>query len=161
MLFLLSSYLSSLFLPTHLTTPDNSTSPLSSPNLFASSTDPFAATRDTINPFSTTTDAKTSPAQLVGNRDERKLSSDEWGMSTVKNYLEQWLINPSLPDASKTPPSRFQQRKGSIYSTPSSRDSHIARNVERDAAFHAKLIEKGWAGFASKRRGSSIPKETL
>lgn len=31
-------------------------------------------------------------------------------------------------DASKVPPSQFQKRKGSIYSTPSSRDGHIERN---------------------------------
>jgi hypothetical protein len=44
-------------------------------------------------------------------------------------------------DASKVPPSQFQRRKGSIYSTPSSRDSHH-NNTERDKAYHTKLKEK-------------------
>jgi len=45
-------------------------------------------------------------------------------------------------DASKVPPSRFQKRKGSIYSTPSSRDGHIDSNYA--AEFHAKHAEKGY-----------------
>ena len=44
-------------------------------------------------------------------------------------------------DASKVPPSQFQRRKGSIYSTPSSRDSQH-NNKERDQAYHDKLKEK-------------------
>lgn len=44
-------------------------------------------------------------------------------------------------DASKVPPSRFQKREGSIFSTSSSRDSHITRR-DRDASYHAKLKEK-------------------
>lgn len=44
-------------------------------------------------------------------------------------------------DASKVPPSQFQRRKGSIYSTPSSRDSQH-NNQERDKAYHEKLKEK-------------------
>ncbi|KAI1848187.1 hypothetical protein JX265_011767 [Neoarthrinium moseri] len=39
-------------------------------------------------------------------------------------------------DASKVPPSRFQQRKGSIYSTPGSRDGHVEKNKDRDNTFH-------------------------
>lgn len=46
-------------------------------------------------------------------------------------------------DASKTPPSRFQRRKGSIYSTPASRDGHVDRNYAEK--YHDKLLEKGWA----------------
>lgn len=45
--------------------------------------------------------------------------------------------------ASKTPPSRFQRRKGSIYSTPASRDGHVDKNYAE--AYHDKLVEKGWA----------------
>lgn len=45
-------------------------------------------------------------------------------------------------DASKTPPSRFQRRKGSIYSTPASRDGHVDRNYAEK--YHEKLAEKGW-----------------
>jgi len=46
------------------------------------------------------------------------------------------------PDASKVPPSRFQKRKGSIYSTPSSRDGHVDNNYA--TKFHAKHQEKGY-----------------
>jgi hypothetical protein len=55
-------------------------------------------------------------------------------------------------DASKTPPSRFQQRKGSIYATPNSRDGHVDRNHDRDHKYHEKLAEKGWG--KKDRRGS-------
>ncbi|KAE8441292.1 hypothetical protein EG329_005558 [Mollisiaceae sp. DMI_Dod_QoI] len=65
---------------------------------------------------------------------DRRVKSDEW-------------------DAAKTPPSRFQQPKGSIYATPNSRDAHIDKHIDRDAAFHAKLAEKGWSD-KSDRRGS-------
>lgn len=44
-------------------------------------------------------------------------------------------------DASKVPPSRFQKREGSIYSTPQSRDSHI-KGTTRDQAYHDKMKEK-------------------
>ncbi|KAF2838952.1 hypothetical protein M501DRAFT_923290, partial [Patellaria atrata CBS 101060] len=44
-------------------------------------------------------------------------------------------------DASKVPPSQFQKRKGSIYATPNSRDSHI-KGSTRDKAYHEKLKEK-------------------
>ncbi|KAL8372418.1 hypothetical protein RB595_001968 [Gaeumannomyces hyphopodioides] len=43
-------------------------------------------------------------------------------------------------DASKVPPSRFQKRKGSIYSTPNSRDGHVDRNYA--AKFHDLHSEK-------------------
>ncbi|EOD43254.1 hypothetical protein GTA08_BOTSDO04469 [Neofusicoccum parvum] len=46
-------------------------------------------------------------------------------------------------DASKVPPSRFQKRSGSIYSTPSSRDAHLNGN-ERDKGYWEKMKEKGW-----------------
>lgn len=44
-------------------------------------------------------------------------------------------------DASKVPPSRFQKREGSIYSTPQSRDAHV-KGSSRDKAYHDKLKEK-------------------
>ncbi|KAI1321930.1 hypothetical protein F5Y16DRAFT_63587 [Xylariaceae sp. FL0255] len=47
-------------------------------------------------------------------------------------------------DASKTPPSRFQKRKGSIYATPSSRDGHIERNRDAVEEFH-KAHQKRWS----------------
>ncbi|EPE10772.1 c6 zinc finger domain containing protein [Ophiostoma piceae UAMH 11346] len=45
-------------------------------------------------------------------------------------------------DASKVPPSRFQKRKGSIYSTPNSRDGQVDNNYA--AKFHAKHAELGY-----------------
>jgi hypothetical protein len=44
-------------------------------------------------------------------------------------------------DASKVPPSQFQKRKGSLYATPNSRDSHH-ESTERDKAYFDKLKEK-------------------
>jgi hypothetical protein len=44
-------------------------------------------------------------------------------------------------DASKVPPSQFQKRKGSIYSTPGSRDGHV-KGPDRDKAYFDKLKEK-------------------
>jgi hypothetical protein len=44
-------------------------------------------------------------------------------------------------DASKVPPSQFQRRKGSIYSTPNSRDGHV-KDSSRDKAYFDKLKEK-------------------
>ena len=59
-----------------------------------------------------------------------------------------------LIDASKTPPSRFQHRKGSLYATPGSRDGHVDRNKERDKPFH-ELADKMKSGlFGGKRRES-------
>ncbi|KAL1643679.1 hypothetical protein SLS58_004694 [Diplodia intermedia] len=48
-------------------------------------------------------------------------------------------------DASKVPPSRFQKRSGSIYSTPSSRDTHLTgTGSDRDKGYWEKMKEKGW-----------------
>jgi hypothetical protein len=69
-------------------------------------------------------------------------------------------------DASKTPPSRFQKRKGSIYATPSSRDGHVERNRDAVGDFH-KAHSKRWSSIsgasstgpdASQRRKSSTGK---
>ncbi|KAI1487757.1 hypothetical protein F5X96DRAFT_126552 [Biscogniauxia mediterranea] len=59
-------------------------------------------------------------------------------------------------DASKTPPSRFQKRKGSIYATPSSRDGHVERNRDAVEEFH-KAHSKRWSvsSSGSGRRGSA------
>ncbi|TPX15065.1 uncharacterized protein E0L32_004895 [Thyridium curvatum] len=65
--------------------------------------------------------ANLAPPQSPETRDRRM--SDEW-------------------DASKVPPSRFQKRKGSIYSTPSSRDGHVDSNYAQK--YHEKLAEKGY-----------------
>ncbi|KAI0173335.1 hypothetical protein GGR52DRAFT_381908 [Hypoxylon sp. FL1284] len=76
--------------------------------------------------------------QFAGSRDYT--NTDEW-------------------DASKTPPSRFQKRKGSIYATPSSRDGHVERNRDAVEDFH-KAHSKRWSvsssttGGTNSRRGS-------
>ncbi|PBP20758.1 c6 zinc finger domain containing protein [Diplocarpon rosae] len=57
-------------------------------------------------------------------------------------------------DASKTAPSKFQQRRGSIFATPNTRDGHIDKNTDRDAKYHTTLVEKGWAKITSSRKGS-------
>jgi len=96
-------------------------------------TDPFDSQRETVNPFSNGETAKpTSPSSPV----DRRTSSDEW-------------------DAAKTPPSRFQQRKGSLYATPGSRDGHVDKNYARDAKFH-ELVDKK---YGSGKRRSSTSKE--
>jgi hypothetical protein len=58
-----------------------------------------------------------------------------------------------VADASKTPPSRFQQRKGSVYATPKSRDSHIDRHADRDAKFH-ELHDKKFGSTKGRATGS-------
>ncbi|KAH8167217.1 hypothetical protein CIB48_g1032 [Xylaria polymorpha] len=58
-------------------------------------------------------------------------------------------------DASKTPPSRFQKRKGSIYATPSSRDGHVERNRDAVEEFH-KAHSKRWS-VSSSTKSSSDP----
>ncbi|TAQ85453.1 hypothetical protein B7494_g6236 [Chlorociboria aeruginascens] len=80
---------------------------------------------------------KVAPQKMDGPPDgqEDKHKSDEW-------------------DASKTTPSKFQKRKGSILATPGSRDGHVDKHVDRDAAFHATHAEKGYGG----KRGSNSSK---
>ncbi|KAH8202985.1 hypothetical protein TruAng_002819 [Truncatella angustata] len=81
--------------------------------------------------------------------------------SSSKDYsaTDEW-------DASKVPPSRFQQRKGSIYSTQGSRDGHVQRNKDRDNDFHEthtklfgkvkeKVKEVAGGGDKTHRRKSS------
>lgn len=81
------------------------------------------------NPFaSSTAPAGADPDVLSSSPTDRRQSA-EW-------------------DASKVPPSRFQRRKGSIYSTPASRDGHVDRNYAEK--YHDKLVEKGWAPSAKK-----------
>lgn len=95
-----------------------------------------------ISPRSTT-----SPAQKLTPPDpfseEDKLSniagSDDMRMSSSppasdRRMSKEW-------DASKVPPSRFQRREGSIYSTPNSRDGHV-KGSSRDKAYFEKLKEK-------------------
>ncbi|KAI5923706.1 hypothetical protein F4810DRAFT_203569 [Camillea tinctor] len=92
------------------------------------------ATPQFSNAFGTVA-TTTSPAVRKSSRDYS--NTDEW-------------------DASKTPPSRFQKRKGSIYATPSSRDGHVERNRDAVEEFH-KAHSKRWSisSSGSSRRGSA------
>lgn len=94
-------------------------------------------TTSTSNPFSRNPFSRSSNddklADLAGP-DNMRLSSSP--PHKDRRMSKEW-------DASKVPPSRFQKREGSIYSTPSSRDAHV-KGSGRDQAFHDKLKEKGW-----------------
>ncbi|KAF2473924.1 uncharacterized protein BDR25DRAFT_392305 [Lindgomyces ingoldianus] len=94
------------------------------------SQDPFASQRETNNnPFATD-----KLGDLAGPDDMRLSQSPP---SKDRRMSKEW-------DASKVPPSRFQRREGSIYSTPSSRDGHV-KGSSRDQAYFDKLKEKGWS----------------
>jgi len=98
---------------------------------------PFSGQRREVNPFAENGVSKTevatsgSPTSPV----DRRMSTDEW-------------------DAAKTLPSRFQQRKGSVYATPGSRDGHVDKNYARDAKFH-ELVDKK---YGSGKRTPSVSK---
>jgi len=63
-------------------------------------------------------------------------------------------------DASKVPPSRFQQRKGSVFATPPSRDGHVQRNRDNDAEFHEKHSKKfSFSKVKDKVVGATSDKE--
>ncbi|KAI1915097.1 hypothetical protein LOZ53_001242 [Ophidiomyces ophidiicola] len=98
------------------------------------------ATSHLRNPF-TGRSASTDSAMESGSPfegDSRRADSLQTPASPTQDrrLSKEW-------DAAKVPPSRFQKREGSIFSTSSSRDSHITRK-DRDASYHAKLKEKGW-----------------
>ncbi|OTA97464.1 hypothetical protein M434DRAFT_26770 [Hypoxylon sp. CO27-5] len=78
---------------------------------------------------------------------EQPLARERTGSRDYTN-TDEW-------DASKTPPSRFQKRKGSIYATPPSRDGHVERNRDAVEEFH-KAHSKRWSvsSTGSSRRGS-------
>ncbi|KAH9883836.1 hypothetical protein F4778DRAFT_765012 [Xylariomycetidae sp. FL2044] len=97
----------------------------------ASTTNVHADAPHFANTFGTSPPAR----ERTGSRDYS--TTDEW-------------------DASKTPPSRFQKRKGSIYATPSSRDGHVERNRDAASEFH-KAHSKRWSisGHSSSSSSSS------
>ncbi|KAK8080859.1 hypothetical protein PG997_008677 [Apiospora hydei] len=145
------------------------------------------------NAVATHPEAVQHPDNGMMQRRERKSSkdyshTDEWGKlfhllssshpQQIRHYTHRIyfeLLTNTRPtrttDASKTVPSRFQQRKGSIFATPSSRDGHVERNLEKDAEFHKKhskrfsfskvkdkasdLVGAGGEGSDSRRRRSS------
>ncbi|KAF2195948.1 hypothetical protein GQ43DRAFT_476762 [Delitschia confertaspora ATCC 74209] len=93
------------------------------------SQDPFASQREQGNdPFAG------DKLENIAGSDDMKLSSSP--PAKDRRLSKEW-------DASKVPPSRFQRREGSIYSTPSSRDAHV-KGSSRDKAYFDKLKEKGW-----------------
>ncbi|KAJ8130570.1 hypothetical protein O1611_g3058 [Lasiodiplodia mahajangana] len=83
--------------------------------------------------------------------------TDEWAHHIKYPHSRIRLTQPprAAKDASKTPPSRFQKRKGSIYATPSSRDGHVERNRDAVEEFH-KAHSKRWS-ISSSKSGSSEP----
>jgi len=97
-----------------------------------SASDHFAVQRESADPLA----QKNGSVSPVSPVDNRRLSDDNW-------------------DASKVPPSQFQKRKGSIYATPSSRDSHVGAHSVRDEKFHALVDAKyGDKKSPKARRGS-------
>jgi hypothetical protein len=118
--------------------------------------DPFSNQRDATNDPFTEQKNDQNLDQVAGNdemaivdsspTDERRMSK-EWGMLNATSDVAFLFISPLTDllfqciDASKVPPSQFQKRKGSIYSTPNSRDSHI-KGSDRDKAYFDKLKEK-------------------
>ncbi|KAI1114406.1 hypothetical protein F5Y14DRAFT_450949 [Nemania sp. NC0429] len=78
----------------------------------------------------------------------------ERGRTNSRDYThtDEW-------DASKTPPSRFQKRKGSIYATPSSRDGHVERNRDAVEEFH-KAHSKRWSIASSIKSNASTADPT-
>jgi hypothetical protein len=70
----------------------------------------------------------TSSTDTSKRRDSKASSSSE------RRTSETW-------DASKVPPSQFQLKPGSIYSTPNSKDGNVERG-DRDKAYFEKLKEK-------------------
>ena len=107
----------------------SSTTPADSSPTHTQSQDPFASQRETNNnPFDT------KDFSNISGSDDMRLSSSP--PAKDRRMSKEW-------DASKVPPSRFQRREGSIYSTPSSRDSHV-KGSSRDKAYFDKLKEKGW-----------------
>jgi len=95
--------------------------------------DPFAKQRDPTNdPF--TEQEQNDLSGIAGSDD---MAMDSSPTDDRRNSTKEW-------DASKVPPSQFQKRKGSLYSTPNSRDGHQHGAQDRDKAYFEKLKEKGW-----------------
>ncbi|KAF2458847.1 hypothetical protein BDY21DRAFT_195656 [Lineolata rhizophorae] len=109
---------------------ESATNPIdSTPTGNPSAGDPFAKQRTGDNdPF-----AGDKLENIAGNDNMRMGSQSP---PSDRRMSREW-------DAAKVPPSQFQKRKGSIYSTPSSRDGHV-KGSTRDKAYHDKLKEKGW-----------------
>jgi len=115
---------------TDTTSPTNALDGTPTANPSVDSADPFASQREEGgDPFA----AKSSEEAVADDGAEGLSPPPEGGKA--RRMSKEW-------DASKVPPSQFQKRKGSIYATPSSRDSHTTS--ERDKAYFEKIKEKGW-----------------
>ena len=85
------------------------------------------------------------PAQLVQGIDDPAKSGVSISLESKPVRGKMGLLTTACSnrsDASKVPPSQFQKRKGSLYSTPGSRDGHVDSSKKRDKSFHDKLKEK-------------------
>lgn len=103
--------------------------PTGNPSASINAQDPFADQRTADNdPFAA------QKLENIAGSDAMRLSSTS--PSQDRRMSKEW-------DATKVPPSRFQKRAGSIYSTPGSRDGHV-KDSTRDQAYYDKLKEKGW-----------------
>ncbi|KAI0135000.1 hypothetical protein F4814DRAFT_443827 [Daldinia grandis] len=91
---------------------------------------------------------QTNTPQFTNTFSSEQPAITERSSSRDYSHTDEW-------DAAKTPPSRFQKRKGSIYATPSSRDGHVERNRDAVEEFH-KAHSKRWSmsSSGSSRRGS-------
>ncbi|KAK2870557.1 hypothetical protein FQN49_003100 [Arthroderma sp. PD_2] len=113
-------------------------------NPFASQNDPFADRRgsDSFGKTTSAPERKGSEGSALGS----SLGSSPPG---DRRMSKEW-------DAAQVPPSRFQKREGSIFSTAGSRDSHVTRK-DRDSQYHAKLKEK--VGLTSLALEAGLSKE--
>ncbi|RYP25515.1 hypothetical protein DL768_011479 [Monosporascus sp. mg162] len=98
----------------------------------------------------------TEKPQFTNSFSDETLQVPAETTSRRRSSSQDYLNTPEW-DASKTPPSRFQKRKGSIYATPSSRDGHVERNRDAVEEFH-KAHSKRWSvssGSSSRRSSTS------
>jgi len=101
------------------------------------SDDPFAAQRGGDDPFAQ------QKLDSVAGGDDMAAPDGKSPDEKPRRMSREW-------DASKVPPSQFQKRKGSIYSTPGSRDGHVKGKGQYQAYFE-KLKEKGWDKLSSSK----------
>ncbi|TID25808.1 hypothetical protein E2P81_ATG03596 [Venturia nashicola] len=117
-------------------------STIDSPTIDHSTEDPFAAQREGDDPFAKGVGQPLEPNAIK----DGSLSPPTSPPARERRMSKEW-------DASKVPPSQFQKRKGSIYATPSSRDSHHGGG-DRDKAYFEKLKEK--VGYILPPRGCIV-----
>ncbi|KAK8161853.1 hypothetical protein IWX90DRAFT_416853 [Phyllosticta citrichinensis] len=103
--------------------------------------DPFGG--DKLDKIAGSDDMKMPPRDSPDNLDS-PVNGGSGSPTRDRRQSKEW-------DASKVPPSRFQKRTGSIYSTPSSRDAHLDGSEIRDKAYWDKLKEKMWRSRCGER----------